>query len=269
MSKAKESCVVVFLAAAMLVLGISVGEAALIGYATDDSNKLYEVDLGSATATEIGPLGVFRVEGLALSSAGHLFGTDAVGNLHSINTATGAATLIGSTGRGDIEGLDFLGDTLLGSDPGIASPTAVVVFSIDTSDASTADVVTATSALGYRRSMTVSDANTVLMRVDDPTSSDNTLASMDLTTGDITIIGDLGLPIWSPTGLDFAPDGMLYGLCSDGTVVRIDPTDASSVVMGDTGDQLWLSLAISPVPEPAGLGLIGLAMLAVRRKTRR
>ena len=86
-----------------------------IGFAVDNTLNLYNVDLTTATATPIGYTGQY-LQGLALSPAGRLFGTDAYGGLFSISTTTGAATFIGDTGLGDIEGLSFRGSTLIGTD---------------------------------------------------------------------------------------------------------------------------------------------------------
>ena len=106
--------------AILLVVGIlhlSVRSAAAdqIGFAVDNTETLYSVDLTTATATPIGFTGQF-LQGLAFSPAGSLFGTDFLGNLYSVSKTTGAATFIGSTGVGDIEGLTFRGGTLIVSD---------------------------------------------------------------------------------------------------------------------------------------------------------
>ena len=61
------------------------------------------MDLTTATATPIGYTGQY-LQGLAISPTGNLFGTDYLGNLYSVSKTTGAATFIGSTGLGDIEG---------------------------------------------------------------------------------------------------------------------------------------------------------------------
>src|SRR5262249_8775134 len=68
-----------------------------LGFAVDPGSSLYSVDLGTATATLIGLSGFSLLEGLAISPSGQLFATSSVGNLYSINSLTGAATLIGNT----------------------------------------------------------------------------------------------------------------------------------------------------------------------------
>src|SRR5690349_17350672 len=89
------------------------GDVFAYGVATDEN--LYQIDVTTGATTLLGSTGQF-MEGLALSPGGQLFGTDSSGLLYSINPLTGASTLIGDTGRGNVEGLDFNGNTLVGSD---------------------------------------------------------------------------------------------------------------------------------------------------------
>src|SRR5258708_32937067 len=116
MRRDKWTLVATGFAAMSLVAGIlqfSVRSAAAdqIGFAVDNTQRLFSVDLTTATATPIGFTGQF-LQGLAFSPQGSLFGTDYLGDLYSVSTTTGAATFIGSTGLGDIEGLTFRGPNL-------------------------------------------------------------------------------------------------------------------------------------------------------------
>ena len=93
--------------------------------------SLFTIDLATATATLIGTTTIAGIpEGLALSPSGMLFATDSGGILYRINPATAETTFVGSTGLGNIEGLDFNGTTLVGS-PFRSS----TLFSIDTATA--------------------------------------------------------------------------------------------------------------------------------------
>src|ERR1700720_1550539 len=157
-------------AAMSLVAGIlpfSVRSAAAdqIGFAVDNTETLFSVDLTTATATPIGFTGQF-LQGLAFSPAGSLFGTDYLGNLFSVSKTTGAATLIGSTGLGDIEGLTFRGTTLIGTDfSNLGGPTTV--YAIDTTTAA-ATAITSFSQ-GPVHAIAVLNPNTFYVAIDTPT----------------------------------------------------------------------------------------------------
>ena len=107
--------IAMFLAAGILAFSVRGAAADQLGFAVDNTETLFSVDLTTATATPIGFTGQF-LQGLAVSPQGSLFGTDYLGNLYSVSKTTGAATFIGSTGLGDIEGLTFRGTTLIGTD---------------------------------------------------------------------------------------------------------------------------------------------------------
>lgn len=87
--------------------------AAPIGFAIDRGSNLHSVDFGLGTSALIGNMGVF-LEAIALSPGGALYGTSTLGDLFS--TGNAATTLIGASGLGNIEGLDFDGGTLIASD---------------------------------------------------------------------------------------------------------------------------------------------------------
>ena len=216
-----------------------------LGYGVDNSNDLYSIDLSTATATLIGNTGSF-MEALAVSPSGALFATDSNGSLYSLNLLTGASTFIGSTGLGNIEGLDFNGTTLLGTN--FSNPTTV--FAINPSNATVTPVATTVPPQGVVRTLAVSGPNTGLLLADSPSSQ--TLHSIDLTTGATiqmgTVISNAGI-----YGIDFF-NTTLYGLGGEGEVVTIDPVTGATTLVGDTGDQIWLALAIpaaasASVPE--------------------
>ncbi|MBX9581168.1 MAG: DUF4394 domain-containing protein [Gemmataceae bacterium] len=241
--------------------------AAPIGYAIDTSQNLFSIDLGTATATLIGPTGAGFFESLAVSPGGALYGADTGGNLYSINTGTGAATFIGSTGLGNIEGMDFNGSTLLAAD--FNTPTTI--YSINTATAVPTPVVTSDVADGPTRAFAVQNATTGFIVTDTPTFQ--TLQRIDLTTGVTTAVGTITGFV---AAIDFDGSGTLYGLDGSGNVYTIDPTTGAQTLVGNTGENFWLALAIpadtAAVPEPTTLALAGTGLatgLLARLRRRR
>ncbi len=237
----------------------------IVGFAVDTNENLWSVDLTAQTATLIGNTGQF-LEGLAVSPGGQLFGTDTGGKLFSVNSTTGAATLIGSTGLGNIEGLKFSGNTLLGTN--FSNPTTV--YSINTSTAAVTPLVTTNPAEGVVRSLAL-QGNTGFMASDSPTFQ--SLIATDLGTGATSVIGTLtGDDGNVMAAFDFG-GGTLFGLDSAGNEVTINTATGQETVLGSLGRQFFLDLAIPPtaaaaVPEPSTLALFGLAgvgLLAWRR----
>jgi hypothetical protein len=246
---------------ALVFVAVTAGStfAAPIGFATDTNTDLYSVDFGASSATLIGNTGQF-FESIAQAPNGTLYGATSGGILYSINATTGAATLIGNTGLGNIEGLDFNGNTLLATNFN-ATPS---VYSLNLATAAATLVVTAGSPTGLVRSMTVLDANTLLVRGD---LGGNTLFSLNLGTGAVAAIGAQADTIF---GMDFLSNGSLYGLSDQGQMYLINGGTGALTLIGDTGDQFWLSLTGATVPAPAALPLLGLGLagLAAWRRKR-
>jgi hypothetical protein len=255
-------------AAMSLVAGIahvSVRSAAAdqIGFAVDNTENIFSVNLTTATATPIGFTGQF-LQGLAFSPQSGLFGTDFLGNLFSLNKATGAATLIGDTGLGDIEGLSFNGSTLLGTNfSNLGGPTTVSAINMTTAAATT---ITSFSQ-GPVRAMAVMNPNTIDVASDSPVSQ--SLVSVNLLTGTNTSLGQLpstGAALIA--ALDFGTNGVLYALDPFGNEFIISSNGAGTLV-GNTGGQYWLDLAVDPpgdpngIPEPNSMALLLMAALGL------
>jgi hypothetical protein len=260
--------IAVSLVAGVFHFSASSAAADQLGFAVDNTENLFSVDLTTATATLVGNTGQF-LQGLAVSPQGGLFGTDFLGNLYSVTKTTGATTLIGSTGLGDVEGLTFRGTTLIGTNfSNLGGPTTVSAI-----DTTTAAVTTITSfSQGPARAMALVNANTIDVASDSPVSQ--SLVQVNLLTGTNTSLGQLpsmgGALI---AALNFGTDGVLYALDPFGNEFTIASNGAGFLV-GNTGGQYWLDLTMAstvldppdPVPEPnsmallltAGLGLIGL-----------
>ena len=104
----------------------------------------------------------------------------------SVSTTTGAATFIGSTGLGDIEGLGFRGSTLIGTDfSNLGGPTTVYSFNTSTA----APTARTSFQQGPVRAMAVLNTNTIDVASDSPVSQ--SLVQVNLQTGFNTVLGQL------------------------------------------------------------------------------
>src|SRR5262249_27768118 len=138
------------------------------------------VNLSNASATLIGNMGAV-MEGLALAPNGDLFGAGSPDNgggfpgaLFKINRDTGAATVIGDMGRGDIEGIHFIGNQLIG-----ITPNGQTIFSIDTANASTTDIVTVHGGTTGAVALTALNSDTVLTPMVNATFDGQNLAAIN------------------------------------------------------------------------------------------
>ena len=97
--------IVMFLGAGILAFSVRGAAADQLGFAVDNTETLFNVDLTTATATPIGFTGQF-LQGLAISPTGSLFATDFLGNLFSVSNTTGARletyVIAGKRGAGTI-----------------------------------------------------------------------------------------------------------------------------------------------------------------------
>ena len=272
-------------AAMFLVAGIfhfSVRSAAAdqIGFAVDNTENLFSVNLTTATATPIGFTGQF-LQGLAVSPQGSLFGTDYLGGLYSVNKTTGAATLIGSTGLGDIEGLAFRGTTLIGTNFSSLGG-LTTVSAIDMTTAAATPIISFSQ--GPVRAMAVSPLNTNTVDVASDSPVSQSLVSVNLLTGTNTNLGQLpsaGAALIA--ALNFGTDGVLYALDPLGNEFTISSNGAGTLV-GNTGGQYWLDLTMAstvldppltlasaaaavdppdPMPEPSSVALLLMAVLGL------
>jgi len=257
----------IFLAAALacMVPAANVARGDVIGLASEVGGNLDRIDLTTGTLSVVGNTGVRLMEGLALNSAGALYGTDDAGVLRAINTATAATTTIGVTGLGNIEGLSFRGNTLIGTD----FNNSTSFYTIDTGTAAVTRLVTSSYGGGVSRALTLVDATTAETLVG--TSSGQALATTNLSTGATTLSGTLTTKSLTPA-LARTADGTLYALDLGGNEYTLAPSGAATLI-ANFGSRQFLDLTLVPqtaaVPEPSTLALAGLAGLLALGSSRR
>jgi hypothetical protein len=205
------------------------------------AEQLYTVDLATGEATLVGRLGLaetLNVGGLAIAEDGTLYGIadspfdpSIPDSLHVIDTATGAATLIGSLGQAVVAtGSAFGADGTLwysGALPqangavgqfGSLNPATAAATAINAADP---DLITSGLAAPCEETATIFGIATSTER---PTGIQFSLTRIETATGTSTPIGPTGLwgdPL-NPISASAAPDiafehasGTLYGVYTD------------------------------------------------------
>ena len=196
------------------------------------------------------------IQGLAFdSNSVTLYGTDIEQDvLVSIDSATGAATIIGDLGFGAVRGLAF--DAATNTLYGIDTKSEQLI----TIDPITGAGTAAGGALGFPGAIALAfDSNTRTLYT--ATRGFDELLSIDTTTGAATVIGSLALPLAGQelSGLAFdAGTGILFGSRAGVTsaethvLVSIDRATGATTEVGDMGLQKVYGFGHIP-----GLGFAG------------
>jgi PEP-CTERM motif len=209
-------------AAALAALSAGAARADTYLYATGTNyglstptNDFGTIDLETGVFT---PINDSELEGLGLASYnGVLYATPLMpdtdeGNIYSVNVATGALTLIGTTGGAAPDGLDQLGATNSGGLYGIVGVPVNIpdLASVDKSTG-TATLIGASTPVCQLETCGLSNNGASLYA-----GYGDEIYSVDTTTGAATLIGDTGTPSNIPganspeiTALAFQ-DGVLY-----------------------------------------------------------
>lgn len=230
----------------------------------DDTDTLVRFDTDALTETSIGSLGVaFQFGDIAYNTSNNtMYMVDGRGDhgLYTIDLSTGAATLIGTHGVGDLFGLawDASTNTMFASQ--FAGGTDV--FTVDLSTGAATSI--GNSNIGFG-GMVVNTATGQLVGINDGSGG---LYSIDRSTGAGTLIASPGGN--NDSGLTYdAATGMYWDIDWSGNVFQIDPSNAYTRTTIFSGLGSHDGAAIVPVPEPFSIAALGMGALALIRRKRK
>ncbi len=234
----------------------------------------------NATTSVIGSLGVAAdFGGLAYDTGNStMYMVDGAGDdsttdhssLYTVNLATGAATLIGSTGLADVTGLtyDSGNNTLYAIQAVSGAP--LDILNIGTGAGTAVGTQVSTNEVN---NLAYDTSNGVFYAWSDCLGC-AVLYSVNTGTGAGTVLNSTGLDS-NDSGLVFDPvTGLLWDLDVRGDLTTIDPvayTQSGAQLVSATGEASGLALiptASSSVPEPSTIVLLaaGLAAVSIRRR---
>lgn len=218
-----------------LILGVPVAGLAgeplppepgdLLGSTGQVGGSLIDIDPATGAATLRAPLGEFGpVTEIEFRADGVLFGTTGAGssNVITIDPATGAETLVGTHAFGATNGLEFVGSTLYGAYFAAGPPTAeggpqYQLVVVDQTDGSLTTIGPIEEYFPVRGLAYDEDTATMYgigvpaqqpPGAGAPEGISDVLFTIDLGTAATTEVGATGFFLG---GLEFGPDGVLYG----------------------------------------------------------
>ena len=181
-------------------------------------NSLFTIEPGTGASTLIGPTGLSSIFEGDLDfdpQSGILYAIQSVPtgpqrDLFTINTETGAATTVGSiSDSGDLSAMAF-------SDSGtlyVLDTATELLLTVDPSTASLLTSVPLSLSLGPTAGMDFDPDTGELYVADGSTDGTNSLYTLDITTGELTLIGSTGLTS-GLSGLEFVPEPSALGLAA-------------------------------------------------------
>lgn len=198
----------------------------------NSAQQLFVVDLGGdSPRTRL--VGSFAAEitDLARSPDGRLFGVT-FRSLALIDQRTGRATIVGSLGVDNVNGLAWGGGELL------ASSTDGLLYRVDPTTGHATTIGPFGSGITSSGDLCFGPGGALYMTA--PESSGpgavDRLVRIDVRTGAGAVVGSTGLS--RIYGLAWAA-GSLVGLTESGVVARIDPDSGAATVLGQGGTPFW------------------------------
>lgn len=208
-------------------------------YMEDLSSNLYTVDAASGTATLVGPIGISNVTDIAFEGF-TLYGIT-FSEFLLIDPDTGAGSIVGSLGWSDMNAL------------AVASDRTIYAAGFSSGDFISINPITGVGTIigNYGSGLTSSgdlafdSGGTLYASVKRSGYTNDWLATIDLGTGEATLIGEIGYV--DVFGLSFK-DETLYGVTTDGQLLEIDTFSGAGTLVGVNWINQW-GLSTSPM-EP-------------------
>jgi hypothetical protein len=271
---------------------------AQLAYVVDAAGLLSSFDVTTpGTRTSIGSLG-FSVSGIDFrpgTSTLYAFRSNNVGSpgtagIYTVNTATGAATLVGSgfatslLGGSTTFGFDFNPTTLQGDgslrirltgDTGLNLRLNSDTGLISDTDTALSGTITSANAVAYTRTDFASAGGATTLYYIDPTT--DTLNTSSAPNGGVTTsVGSLGFDFIGNTNFDIFTAGSTHtGYASNGNdfySINLSTGAATFIATNTANFRSGIAVFTSPIPEPstyaalAGVAVLGLAVTARRRR---